>query len=202
MNEKHVFSELVTDFNNPEHLIAYALYKHNKHNLAVGLIAENKSLEEIESRLETEKQNTLSNSVALQKYRDDAAIYLSKTLEGATKKIKQEYDEQKAKDKKAITDEAKKIQNQWLKKVDAQRVADAKAKNLERFLFGLNWIKNQFLAHIFKVLFAIAVGTLGITGQLAKLGEILNKKVTFEKTEINQTINQSDSSSSKKKAAE
>jgi hypothetical protein len=128
VNTKYVFTELVTDSDNPEQLLAYALYKREKQQLASELHAQGKSHEEIDTALKYKHDNTVNSEKNLDAYRDQATVLLNTLIQEAKRPLQFEFDNYKEKEQRRVEDEAKKLNSQWLKKVDLQRIDDQNAK--------------------------------------------------------------------------
>jgi|GEM_PF-1295712 len=124
MAEKHVFSELVRNDSDLQDLLAYALYKRKKHKLAVALVAENLDGAQIKQRLDTFRENVLSNEEELNSFRDVAASLVQDFVNDANKIIQKNFDEYRAGELAKIDQEAKKLQGIWLKKVKQQIIKD------------------------------------------------------------------------------
>ncbi|GAB2200886.1 hypothetical protein [Sessilibacter sp. MAH4] len=104
MNKKWVFESLVKDDKDAIGLIAYALYKHKKHNLANNLRADGASDVQIEQQVKTfHDQALLSDS--LNDYREMAVTYFDALISEAEEK----YNEKQRLQKKAHEDKVKSL---------------------------------------------------------------------------------------------
>lgn len=96
MTKKWVFESLVTDDKDAIGLIAYALYKNEKHTLASNLRKQGKLEPEIQQEVNTFHDQTLQNN-SLTHYRERATTYLSEIIERVQKDEHEKYLKEKAK---------------------------------------------------------------------------------------------------------
>lgn len=97
MTKKWVFESLVKDDKDAIGLIAYALYKNEKHTLASNLRHKEGKLEpEIQQEVKTFHDQTLQNN-SLKHYRERATTYLSEIIERVQKDESEKYQKEKAK---------------------------------------------------------------------------------------------------------
>ena len=134
MTKKWVYESLVQNDRDAVGLIAYALYKERKHNLAKSLREEGNNEADIQARVETFHDQTLQ-SKALDDYRDRATEFLDRLVSQMENGIRQHYEKQfselekkaekeKADLKKKFTKDLKSHKASFLRQVKAYQIAN------------------------------------------------------------------------------
>lgn len=162
MSNKYVFTELVTDTDNTRQLLAYALYKREKQQIAAEYEARGKSKDEIESALKHKHDLTVISPKALDGYRDQAETIMKQLIHTAKQPIQTEFDTYKQNDKLRVDKEAKKLQNQWLKKVELQRIDDQNTKIILYWNSFWTALTAGLRKYIIGLLITLAVGYLNL----------------------------------------
>jgi hypothetical protein len=109
LTKKWVFESLVKNERDPIGLIAYALYKHKKHALALSLREGGKDEVHIQQQIQTFHDQTLHND-SLGDYREKANSFLNKIVEVVERDISCEFEKEKTK-----------LEKQHIKDIAAER---------------------------------------------------------------------------------
>lgn len=128
MQKRWVFDSLVKDSDDVTGLLAYALYKHKKSNLAKGLRNEGKSEDEIIGAMQTFHNQTITGIGQLNVYEKEALLL----LDGMEKRIRESINEQISGEHKKViatlntehTRELKKQKDNFIKKIKQFEVTE------------------------------------------------------------------------------
>lgn len=150
LSKKWVFDSLVTDDKDAIGLIAYALYKHKKHTLAVNLRDEGKDEDTIQKEVNTFHDQTLQNN-SLDDYRDKATKYLSDLIQRVQDDERAEFDKEKVKLAKAQQNELKNQRSKILKNMrEYQSANKSMMEKLGNWLLsGIPGIVSSFILTCF-----------------------------------------------------
>ena len=146
MTKKWVFGSLVTDDKDAIGLIAYALYKNEKHTLASNLRRQGKDEPTIQQEVNTFHDQTLQNN-SLSYYRDRATNYLSDLIQRVQDDERENFAKEKTKLEKRHQNELKNQRTKILKSMREYQTANKSA--LEKLglwlLSGIPGIVSSFL---------------------------------------------------------
>lgn len=150
MTKKWVFESLVTDDKDAIGLIAYALYKNEKHTLASNLRQQGKDEPTIQQEVKTFHDHTLQNN-SLGHYRDRATTYLSDLIQKVQDDEIEKFQKEKAKLDKQRQSELKQQRAKILKGMREYQTANKSA--LEKLghwlLSGIPGIVSSFVITCF-----------------------------------------------------
>lgn len=146
MSKQWVFESLVTDDKDAIGLIAYALYKNEKHTLATNLRRQGRPEETIQQEVNTFHDQTLQNN-SLGYYRDRATTYLSDLIQRVQDDEIEKFNKEKAKIEKQHQNELKNQRTKILKSMREYQTANKSA--LEKIglwlLSGIPGIVSSFI---------------------------------------------------------
>lgn len=146
MTKKWVFESLVTDDKDAIGLIAYALYKNEKHTLASNLRRQGQDEPTIQQEVNTFHDQTLQNN-SLSYYRDRATNYLSDLIQRVQDDERENFLKEKAKLEKQHQNDLKNQRTKILKSMREYQTANKSA--LEKLglwlLSGIPGIASSFL---------------------------------------------------------
>lgn len=150
LTKKWVFESLVTDDKDAIGLIAYALYKNEKHTLASSLRQQGKDEQTIQQEVKIFHDHTLQNN-SLGHYKDRATTYLSKLIQKVQDDEIEKYQKEKMKSDKQHQTELKKQRAEILKGMREYQTANKSAldKLTHWLLSGLPGIVSSFLITCF-----------------------------------------------------
>lgn len=158
--KKWVFTELVQDLNDPEQLIAYAMYKADKDDLAVQCCARLLPEEEIVTRLVSFHESIAYSEKRLQDYREKAKRAVDQLVSRVSKKVATVCGQKIA---KMANDHQIDLQEKWKKWGEEAALYSAHLKQPVWYIrFGkgvLSWIGGGVAG-----LFATVLSTLLIVG--------------------------------------
>jgi len=150
LTKKWVFESLVTDDKDAIGLIAYALYKNEKHTLASNLRQQGKDEPTIQQEVKTFHDHTLQNN-SLGHYRDRATAYLSDLIQKVQDDEIERSQKEKAKLDKQHQGELKNQRAKILKSMKEYQTANKSA--LEKLghwlLSGIPGIVSSFIITCF-----------------------------------------------------
>lgn len=111
MQKKWVFSSLVTKDDDVVGLIAYALYKHRKDELARGLRAQGKDEEEISTELVHYHDNMVNQQSQLNDWREKASQIIAAIAKDASNKAIERKNNELENERKGLQDEKNRLAN-------------------------------------------------------------------------------------------
>ncbi|UYV18963.1 hypothetical protein K1Y77_16195 [Halomonas qaidamensis] len=172
--KRWVFDELVEDRSaDIQGLVAYALYKANKADIAKTKREQGLSEEEIVAEVSTFHQNAVNSRSMLEGYRERAGILLQELSEAIEEEVREEYEHQVAsvekkrtEDRRRQADELSRLKGQQKKEIDKERkkavtefVAKVKQTPCEKALPRVvKWQWNGFSGVFAAIIFAVIVG--------------------------------------------
>lgn len=120
-NRKWVFTELVKDANNPSQLIAYAIYKADKDDMANSMRAGHKTESEIQAALDTFHNSVASTPRLLESYRQKSETVITSLVlniaSDTEAKLQKQIDKIKVENTAALAKEGKKAVDEYHKKI-------------------------------------------------------------------------------------
>lgn len=169
MSKKWVFEKLVENDQDVKGLIAYALYKNSKHNLAKTLRQEGNTEDYISSQAQTFHDQTVSNQTALDSYRSQSKIFLDDLIQSIEQHFEQQFSKKLQDEKKSFEEQkrqhAKDCEKRIIKekKEFIQKIQALELKQLHWTVKLLRWVFSGVPKAIASTLVTILIFGLIVT---------------------------------------